>query len=444
MDSYRNNVRQMIRKGDYGQAFRMIRKDLENRSRESSGPEKKAWSLYFACISLFGLGHIQQARKYYQQLLEVAGDSVSSRYIQAYLELQTHKPEEALVTLTSILELDPSDVRCDALIEQIKDHPDRLADHSRKRAGILDFFPGIAPERKRVPYDNDNDFESDDDPSGGYTDVKQAGRGRSGKGQIRNGEEDSEFLLGADRSALPPIGMRRELESGADSLNEAGGRRRRLIWMGLGILLLLTGLAAYFFGFRNAGLDLSQSDLPRPPGHSTVLPHEAGDFAHFYENKDQAVQEYEMARAAIEDGRVNQARKMLGRLERSNIDFVFKERARSLRQSIPLPAMNQFQDSITLAEIESDPFSYRDAVFLWDATVRRAEPTPTGMQLEVSLEDRSEGLRLQYSGTDASIRDGLKNLSAGDGITVFGRVLSSDDRGSNMTFQLLDFRPPRE
>lgn len=443
MDSYRNNVRHLIRKGDYSEAFRMIRKDLEDRSRESSSPEKKAWSMYFACISLFGLGHIQQARKYYQQLLEVAGDSVSSRYIQAYLELQTHKPEDALVTLTSILELDPSDVRCDALIEQIKDHPGRLADHSRKRSGILDFFPGIAPERKRPAYD-DGDFDDEGESDDSYS--EKAARGRSVNSKNRHSQDDSDFLLGADRNALPPIGIRHGAPSGQEAYGP-GTSARRLAhgWAIPAIVVLLMAIAAgYFFGFGNAGLDLSDSDLPRPPGHSTVLPHEAGEFAHFYENKEEAVQQYEMARAAIEDGRVNQARKLLGRLERSNVDFVFKERARSLRQSIPLPTMNQFQDSISLAEIESDPFSYRDAVFLWEATVRKAQPTATGMQLEVSLKDRSDSLRLQYSGTDASVRDGLKNLSAGDAITIFGRVLSSDDQGSNMTFQLLDFRGSRD
>jgi len=148
MQDFRDSVREQIRKADYSEAFRALRKDLESKSDRSGASQKRAWSLYFACISLFGLGHIQQSRRYYQELLELAGDSVSTRYIRAYLELQSRKPEEALVTLTSILELDPSDTRCDALVDQLKEDPEEFADYSRKRAGILDFFPGIAPEKR--------------------------------------------------------------------------------------------------------------------------------------------------------------------------------------------------------------------------------------------------------------------------------------------------------
>ncbi len=180
------------------------------------------------------------------------------------------------------------------------------------------------------------------------------------------------------------------------------------------------------------------SDLPRPPGHSTVLPEQAGEFRFFYDSKDKAVEDYEKARLAVEEGRINQARKILGRLERSNIDFVFKERARTLRQSIPLPRMQDFQDSVTLAEVESDPFSYRDAVFLWDVAVEKALPSGTGTDLRVRLPDRKDSLLLRYSGQSKELQNTLKELETGQEITVYGRILSSDDQGANMHFQLLD------
>lgn len=431
MDSYRNRVRELVRKGDYAEAFRMIRQDLESRSRESSMPEKRSWSLYFACVSLFGLGHIQQARKYYQQLLELSGDSVSVRYIRAYLELQSRKPDEALVTLTSILELDPSDVRCDALIEQIKEDPEALAEYGRKRAGILDFFPGIAPEKRKR---EGEDYES---------------RQREGTGHASDGDHAylfrsaSESAGGPDYSdaGLSPIRFKGNRSAGKDANSASGSRLPRMVILSAAFVLLLFAVwAGYHFGPGRSEDPLMDSDLPRPPGHSAVLPSGAGDFAHFYDNKDAAVQDYEEARKAIEDGRVNQARKILGRLERSNIDFVFKERALSLRQSIGLPDMGDFRDSITLGEIENDPFSYRDAVFLWEAVVQKAEPSGTGMDLRVSLINRPDSLRLRYTGEDRQLVESLKSLQSGQKITVYGRVLSSDNQGSQMTFQLLDLR----
>lgn len=412
MESYRERVRNLIREAEYSQAFREIRSELESQKSESSIPQKRAWSLYFACISLFGLGHIQQARRYYQELMDVGGDSVSSRYIQAYLELQSRKPEEALVTLTSILELDPSDTRCDGLIEQIKEAPDSLAEYSRKRAGILDFFPGIAPENRKG---HGSDWSDDHQLT--------ASQGSSGKG------------------GLKPIG-RPARKEGEDPYPTPTSKVGPRLALGGAILIALVLLSLGIWKMLGSSEDpLMDSDLPRPPGHSTVLPEAAGAFQYFYESKDNAVEDYEKARMAIEDGRVNQARKILGRLERSNIDFVFKERAKTLRQSIPLPRMDGFSDSVTLAEIENDPYSYRDAVFLWQGSVETSRPSSTGADLRIRLRDRDESVLMRYSGADTGTMDGLKELEAGQDITVFGRVLSSDDQGANMMFQMLDFRP---
>tara|TARA_B100001939_G_scaffold286204_1_gene256251 strand:- start:18553 stop:19824 length:1272 start_codon:yes stop_codon:yes gene_type:complete len=423
MESYRERVRDLIRESEYGQAFREIRSELESQKSESSVPQKRAWSLYFACISLFGLGHVQQARRYYQELLEVAGDSVSSRYIQAYLELQSRKPEEALVTLTSILELDPSDTRCDALIEQLKEAPDSLAEYSRKRAGILDFFPGIAPEHR----------------AGGETDPHFSS-GVQSSGKARDNESSSD----RGKGRLNPIGLKSRDGERNEDYYAKPERKGIPTWVIVAISILALGLAAVAGWKMMTSSDdpLMDSDLPRPPGHSTVLPEAAGEFSYFYDSKDRAVEDYEKARLAIEDGRVNQARKMLGRLERSNVDFVFKERAKTLRQSIPLPRMEDFTDSVTMGEIESDPYSYRDAVFLWQGTVETSRLSPTGADLKMRLKERDESVLLRYSGGNSEIMDGLKELEAGHDITVFGRVLSSDE-GSNMMFQLLDFRPGR-
>ena len=413
MDSYRERVRNLIREAEYSQAFREIRSELESKKSEQAIPQKRAWSLYFACISLFGLGHVQQARRYYQELMEVGGDSVSSRYIQAYLELQSRKPEEALVTLTSILELDPSDTRCDALIEQIKEAPDLLAEYSRKRAGILDFFPGIAPERRSG---GEADFDVQPNIAAKSTDSDAPRKGK-----------------------LKPIGLKSAEGNRNQEYYEEPRKTRIPTWLIAGVSVLALTLAAVA-GWRMVGKSdpLMDSDLPRPPGHSTVLPEAAGEFNYYYDSKDLAVEDYEKARLAIEDGRVNQARKILGRLERSNVDFVFKERAKTLRQSIPLPRMGDFTDSVTMGEIESDPYSYRDAVFLWQGSVETSRMSPTGADLRIRLKERDESVLLRYSGGDREMMDGLKELEAGHDITVFGRVLSSE-QGSNMMFQLLDF-----
>ncbi|MCB1303337.1 MAG: tetratricopeptide repeat protein [Leptospiraceae bacterium] len=414
----REKTLDLIRRAEYSDAFRALRKELESKS--ISG-ERKGWLLYYACISLFGLGHIQQARKYYQELLEVSGDSVSTRYIRAYLEMQSRHPEEALVTLTSILELDPSDTRCDALIEQLKEEPERFADYSRKRAGILDFFPGLTPDpARRRSAGRQSDLQEDLSP--GYSDDKR-GKKSAGLGPIQwKSAADGDL-----REAYPDL---------ADATAKG---RRRWAWMGGLAVLALAGVAGMLYsGYSPIPLNLDDSDLPLPPGQSTVLPPEAGDFPFRYDSKEDAVAEYEKARAAIEDGRINQARKMLGRLERSNIDFIFRERARSLRQSIPLPSMDDFRDTITLAEINSDPFSYRDAVFLWPATVHKVMGDGPGLHLEVEAQDRT--LTLSYSGTNEEKRKALRSLEAGDEIQVYGRILSSDEQGSRSSYQLLDFK----
>jgi len=204
----------------------------------------------------------------------------------------------------------------------------------------------------------------------------------------------------------------------------------------LGTLLLIAGAFASFQYFKRGGIDLEQSDLPRPPGHSTVLPPEAGEFPHSFSSKEEAVALYEEARLAIEQGRVNQARKMLGRLERSNIDFVFKERASALRQSIPLPPMADFRDSITLGEIRSDPYSYRDAVFLWEGTVQSVNQSGIGLELNFKPEN-AESLSLKYTGTDSGLQENLSTLQPGEKVSVYGRVLSADGEGRQLTFQLL-------
>ena len=108
---------------------------------------------------------------------------------------------------------------------------------------------------------------------------------------------------------------------------------------------------------------------------------------------------------------------------------------------LPLPRMDGFSDSVTLAEIENDPYSYRDAVFLWQGSVETSRPSSTGADLRIRLRDRDESVLMRYSGADTGTMDGLKELEAGQDITVFGRVLSSDDQGANMMFQMLDFRP---
>jgi tetratricopeptide (TPR) repeat protein len=436
MSSFRDNVRQLIREAHYGEAFRAIRQDLESAQVNAVDSQKRIWSLYFACISLFGLGHIQQARRYFEELLRIAGDSVSARYVRAYLELQSRRPEDALVTLTSILELDPSDTRCDALIEQLKEHPEDFADYSRKRAGILDFFPGIAPDgspgagegrqnrESRGAYDDDSIHRS----MGSHGAGSRGARG--GSSPAANGLEGIRFKSAADGGEFAE--PRQSFWS--------GGVARKAVQYGAFLLVMLSigGLALFYFQ-RSDYSRLAESNLPRPPGHSSVLPPEAGEFVYTFSSKEDAVALYEQARLAVEEGRVNQARRMLGRLERSNVDFVFKERARTLRQSIPLPTMKDFRDSITIAEIRSDPYSYRDAVFLWDAVLESVRPSGTGISLEIRP-DGSDSVRMSYTGSDSNVRSGLRDMQVGERLTVYGRVLASDAEGRQLQFQLLDYR----
>ncbi len=310
----RSEIEEALHERRFHQAYRIC-ETLDQRLGKKTDPE----IYFYGSCALLGLGHVRQAEQWVERYRQRGGESVRFLYLEAFLRLHRGRLDEALLSWTRILALDPSETFADGLIEKLREHPSTIEEEIRRPSSFLKYVP----------------IESSPEEQGGGEETPS--RQRSSPQRIVSRGSRRLFLF----SLIPA-----------------------------GTLLVGAVLGILFFLYRRGEDPLRKLEerLPGTPAQGTVIP--AGEFAEdpprfLYETRREVVAEYEKARRLISGGEVNQGRYLLAKIEYSNASFEFKERARLLRDFIPWLPPSRFSDSVGVSTLLKEPLLYRGVQILW-------------------------------------------------------------------------------
>ena len=313
--------------------------------------------LYYGCLGLFGLGHVQQAAEWIDAHGEATNFSTANLYLEALLHLHRRQVDEALGCWTGIVQSDPAETLADILIERIKSEEERTLRELEIPSSFEEFVP--------LPY------------------ARQAAH-RPGRKFHQPRKQK--------RKAPAQSGVSNEFDAEGDGRPRAGRRFApgRIIAQVIGMPGVVPGLVAIAVlagvliavvylvpgAFRPVNWSgVLEDRLPAPPSGGSVIPAarlpEEPRFE--YGDRDGVLAEYNRARQLALQGRPNQARFLLGKIELSNATFEIKERALLLRDSLPYLRIEHFEDALTPDQVFTSPYLLRGSQVHWRGRV--SEPT---------------------------------------------------------------------
>ena len=402
-------ARQQLEAGQYNEAFLLCQQ-----ARQVAGNSMAKEILYTGACALFGLGHIHQAEQWMREHKSSAKQNSSYLYLTAYLALHRKQPEQALLDWTSILQLDPSQSFADQLIERIK----RSEKQVIEEVATPDCFSRYVPVHLMEDYSTTN------------------------KAWLSLGKQ------GIEKDRRAELGMQsRPYSSYSWKLKRSG----------LLVFLVLLGLALFFSLAKNKKWDMARLlallqgkakeldlNLPKAPSRGTlILPeqYQGKPPPFIYKERDAFIADYKKARRNILVGRVNQARLILGRLELSNVGFEIKKRVLLLRASIPFLERSDFYDSLSIQEVQAQPYLYRGAQIFWQAKLQAIIPkakeiilkleksgeskeSSKGSSIENSTGKENKVLLVSYTVPPSQKKELLAQLNTQNEIQVFGTFQS--------------------
>ena len=314
---------------EYHKAFRLCQNIRKKRNLATNSE-----ILYAGCCSLFGMGHIHQAEEWVKEYGETVKYAPSWLYLEAYRELHQGHTEKALLYWTDILQKDPSQTFADALIVRLKEDESKIHKDLKNPSSFRSYVPYSFLEDKLKP--------------------------------IRRNR----------RKLYPPY------------LNLAKNtvKKKREPWLrffyGLLFLSLLGIISSLSLIFRSnlssfhPTLLLSKlldgtknKDIfPEIPFSGDIIPKEdyQNEIPRFlYSSKKELMEDYLRAKLLAREGKVNQARYLLGRIEISNANFQVKERILIFRSLLPMIPFYKFHDPVDPHQLYQEPYLYRGAQILW-------------------------------------------------------------------------------
>lgn len=349
-----------VSEGRYEEAYRLA-SDL----RDRFGEKTPASIYYYGAASLFGLGHVHQAESWVEEHGRKDPSGVDHLYLKAFLYLHLGQPDQALLCWTRITQLDPSGRFADELIALAREGHDRLLEKAKPGDSFLDFIPVAVKKKKSGP------------------------------------------------------------ENGLKKFFE---RNRLLVSRALLLAFLLFVLIGTLILFETEYFRMTPGiTLPEPPARITLNHPESGlspTSPVNYTSPGMALDEYELARKKVASGKVNQGRYLLNRIESSNAGFELKERARLMKDFIPILRREEFHDPVDYSTVLKEGAFYLGAQVLWKGRVLSVDQGRDGDSFLMEMIPGSPSVRVilnHGAGENPS-------LESGHLVEVFGIVQFIENR----------------
>ncbi len=339
--------------------------------------------LYLGSCALFALGHIHQSEEWVEGYGETSRKDALYFYLKAYIELHRKKVDEALLSWTSILQIDPSEILADQLIERLKRHEKEVLSEINHSENFHYYVP------IHVFQNFNHESRSNSDDTKGYINVF------------------------------------------------------KIFFFNRKVLVSLLFLNVFgFLGFKYSYIFLTPKvPLIPSPQSGSVVPLERYEKERpifIFKDSKQVVLHFERARNLIENLQVNQGRVLLSQIENSNASFEFIERAKLLREAIPILQLKNFKDNISIEELSQAPHLYNEAQIFWTASLRAIKPNSEGLELELEPNSKSNiKLSLYYFASPAKKKKIIAYLSTKKVIRFLG--IFKEKKEEVLRIQALEF-----
>ena len=377
-------IRKHLLAKQYDEAFQLCRQIKQDKNRATP-----AIILYFAAYALFGLGHVHQAEQWVEECGKATKYQVGYLYLAAYLELHSGRPEQALVHWTSILQLDPSQIFADQLIDKLRMSESSILEEIKNLHNITYYLP----------------------------------------------------------LKLEDTTMQTTRQSLATFLHSVFtyGRRKSVMLASIITLVACALLLAVVIVFFTEDGKLSNIELPLAPIHGTILSPQQYDKyppRFIYSSREELIEQFQKARQQIIQGEVNRARAILGRLELSNGSFEIKQRVLLLRSAIPFLSHDQFHDTVSIEQVYKEPYLYRDAQVLWQGSLAALKPDTDGIEIKLSTVQTSKlvkGIIIYYAITGETKKRLMSRLASQNEVQVLGSFVGLEQQRLKVKAQQLFF-----
>lgn len=114
------------------------------------------------------------------------------------------------------------------------------------------------------------------------------------------------------------------------------------------------------------------------------------DSQYIYQDRQQLIDDFELAKKIIGEGKINQARFLLQRIILSNADFKSKEKSKIFLDFIPSVSYQDFHDPITLKKMSTQPNFYFNSVVLVEGKILKEVDGNNGKILSALVSESEE------------------------------------------------------
>jgi len=339
-----------LRAGDFERA-------LEASDRVLIDDPENFWGWFFGAVSLGYLERRDAFSHYLTKLENLNSNSPFLSYLKAYRFLWDHNIESALLEWTRILNYEEGWLAGE-LIQRCR-KGERALIKKAEKGDISSFI--VLP-----------DF---------LNDLK------------KNIEESSPFkgVVEPPKLEMPRV----EEKIPAPVVEPSVGRFREMIPVvaGLGVALAVFVVAVTYIPTWLSG-QADGGEQSREWEHYSI---QDGAFLrtenlkdtnmYLYKDKDQLIEDFEMAKKELGNHKINRARFILQRIIHSNADFQTKEKSKIFLNFIPQPDYQDFDDPVFPAQIISAPDYYSNVVVLWQGTVLKSREVEKGVETRLLVRE---------------------------------------------------------
>ena len=297
------------------------------------------WGWYLNCVAWGHLGNRDEMLSSLEKVRALNPGSLFPGYLEAYLSLLEGDLEKALLQWTHQVDYEEGWLARD-LIDQARKGKDLISLAQSQGLEPFIILPDIMEQlRLHVPHESDGESPAAPKPP----EKKRARR----RGRF------------SAKTAMGTIGALVFAALAGYFLTQwrSGDPQKRELW-------------------RDFTIDSSAQLGPRPQSNAPSKRYQ-------FENKDKLIEDFELAKKRMGEGRINQARFLLQRIFHSNADFKTREKTRIFLSFIPEPSHEEFSDPVFPGQLIKDPLYYTDSIVLWQGTVVKLEEKEGGRRVKM-------------------------------------------------------------
>ena len=329
-----------IRQSNFEKAFDLADSQARNYKEDF-------WAWYIAAVSLGFLKKKDTFEHYVSRAVSLNPESPFVLYLQAYLSLQKKDIETALIIWTRLIDHEEGWLARE-LIEKARKSNSLINKAENCDISYFIVIPDFPDDRKA---------EEDYTPKATFQKKIESG--------YQKNKNTKSFLAGFSRNAI-------------------------IITIAALLVFAFYQIFSWYLSGKNNEKPEMWKNL-RIEEWAALVNTQTSDKEKFeYKNKDDLIEDFELAKKKLSEKKINQSRYLLQKILNSNADFKSKEKSKIFLSFIPEPDYQEFSDPVMPDKLVKSQAFYFDSIVLWQGTVLNIKDVDNGKEIRLLIKSDSE------------------------------------------------------